>query len=534
MANLAPQQTYGFGVPTFGTYKYRGEMPSDYAKKMLGAKGDPLADVAAGKPVEGLKSPLPQRMSKAYDKLLVSAEEKASALTPQSIRTLGKLVLEFEQVNSNLGVMQKELKNQFRQKTLVAKQEKKLAEDEVKELRGIKGMFFDFRSKLALFSGALGIKALMEGRYGDAAQYAAITVGSMIPEIINTVAGGAMLLLGAKGVAGGGKAAPGGAGRVRLPRGGGRLGVGLGLAGVGLGAYSLMRPSDTAQELQVIKQREIGSNTSIMSVADVNRFKSILGKFEKILDKLLSNRGEDKTGRVSTGTGGTTPPSPQPTDPRSTMLARGKRMAEINEASKLSGVPASEISAMMEIESGFNPGSTSGSGAQGLMQIMPGTYNDLYRKHGKKFGLVNDPYDPRTSAILGAMYMRELYNQGFTIKNIGEAYNAGPRGAGKGYKEAINHQKKFLNALPKYQKLEIQPKQQPLNILTPSTTTTNSPFDLKGFGSGMFMPIGLPQLQSKVPSPPAAQAVASRSIFLDPNSYSSGTFEVRITYGGIG
>jgi hypothetical protein len=29
-------------------------MPSDYAKKMLGAKGDPLADVAAGKPVEGL------------------------------------------------------------------------------------------------------------------------------------------------------------------------------------------------------------------------------------------------------------------------------------------------------------------------------------------------------------------------------------------------------------------------------------------------------------------------------------------------
>jgi hypothetical protein len=213
------------------------------------------------------------------------------------------------------------------------------------------------------------------------------------------------------------------------------------------------------------------------------------------------------------------------------MLARGKRMAEINEASKLSGVPASEISAMMEIESGFNPGSTSGSGAQGLMQIMPGTYNDLYRKHGKKFGLVNDPYDPRTSAILGAMYMRELHDQGFGINQIGEAYNAGPGGVGKRKTQAINHQKKFINALPKYQKLEIQPKQQPLNILTPSTTTTNTPFDSKGFGSGMFMPISLPQLQSKVPSPPAAQAVASRSIFLDPNSYSSGTFEVGITYG---
>ncbi len=57
----------------------------------------------------------------------------------------------------------------------------------------------------------------------------------------------------------------------------------------------------------------------------------------------------------------------------------------------------------------------------GLMQVMPGTYEEMRRKHG----LGSDPYDPHDNIIAGTAYLREMYNL-FGAPGFLGAYNCGP------------------------------------------------------------------------------------------------------------
>ena len=50
---------------------------------------------------------------------------------------------------------------------------------------------------------------------------------------------------------------------------------------------------------------------------------------------------------------------------------------------------------------------TSWVGAMGLMQVMPGTYDDL---RGRYYDLGGDPFDPHDNIMAGAAYMREMYD----------------------------------------------------------------------------------------------------------------------------
>jgi D-alanyl-D-alanine carboxypeptidase len=61
------------------------------------------------------------------------------------------------------------------------------------------------------------------------------------------------------------------------------------------------------------------------------------------------------------------------------------------------------------------------AGAMGLMQVMPGTYEEMRRKHG----LGSDPYDPHDNIIAGTAYLREMYNL-FGAPGFLGAYNCGP------------------------------------------------------------------------------------------------------------
>lgn len=100
---------------------------------------------------------------------------------------------------------------------------------------------------------------------------------------------------------------------------------------------------------------------------------------------------------------------------------------QIQKASKRFNVPPEWIREVMRIESGgratWKGGQliTSSAGAQGLMQVMPGTYEELRQKHG----LGRDAYDPENNIMAGTAYIRELYEMYGSPGFLG-AYNAGP------------------------------------------------------------------------------------------------------------
>jgi soluble lytic murein transglycosylase-like protein len=112
-----------------------------------------------------------------------------------------------------------------------------------------------------------------------------------------------------------------------------------------------------------------------------------------------------------------TPAAADPVDRWSTYIA---------EASARFGVPEAWIRRVMRAESG---GRTtlggrpivSHAGAQGLMQVMPGTWRDLRDAHG----LGPDPHDPRDNILAGTAYLRAMYDR-FGYPGLFAAYNAGP------------------------------------------------------------------------------------------------------------
>lgn len=95
--------------------------------------------------------------------------------------------------------------------------------------------------------------------------------------------------------------------------------------------------------------------------------------------------------------------------------------AFIAEAAQRFGVPEHWIRAVMRVESAGDMRAISSAGAMGLMQIMPATWTELRGR----YGLGNDPYDPRDNVLAGAAYLREMHDR-YGSPGFLAAYNAGP------------------------------------------------------------------------------------------------------------
>ncbi len=100
----------------------------------------------------------------------------------------------------------------------------------------------------------------------------------------------------------------------------------------------------------------------------------------------------------------------------------------ITEAAGKFDVPERWIREVMRQESGgslYGRGGgliTSGAGAMGLMQVMPGTYDELKARYPE---LGSDPFDPHNNILAGTAYIREMYDI-YGSPGFLAAYNAGP------------------------------------------------------------------------------------------------------------
>ena len=80
-------------------------------------------------------------------------------------------------------------------------------------------------------------------------------------------------------------------------------------------------------------------------------------------------------------------------------------------------LPPALIKAVIRAESDFVVNAISPKGAQGLMQLMPGTANDIG---------VENAFDPEANILGGAMLLRRYLDEFRSIKKTLIAYNAGP------------------------------------------------------------------------------------------------------------
>ena len=105
--------------------------------------------------------------------------------------------------------------------------------------------------------------------------------------------------------------------------------------------------------------------------------------------------------------------------PRLPAGERARRLFQplIEAAAAGQGLDSRLLTAIIQVESAFNPGATSRQGAQGLMQLMPATATGY---------AVRDAYDPAENIRGGARYLRHLLDLfAGNLPLALAAYNAG-------------------------------------------------------------------------------------------------------------
>ena len=110
-------------------------------------------------------------------------------------------------------------------------------------------------------------------------------------------------------------------------------------------------------------------------------------------------------------------------------------LPELVSAGERHGVDPELLAVLTLVESGGNPDAQSGSGAIGLMQVMPATGTDIARQRGITGFSVDALWDPETNIDFGAWYIaRQLAAFGIagdpdwqqSVELAAAAYNGGP------------------------------------------------------------------------------------------------------------
>ena len=141
------------------------------------------------------------------------------------------------------------------------------------------------------------------------------------------------------------------------------------------------------------------------------------------------------------------------TDSRYRLFIRGARREPvrfmqdyegiIGQASSQFGVDSSLIKAVIKAESDFDHRAVSPKGAQGLMQLMPGTAVDME---------VNNPFNPEENIFGGTRYLRMMLERFKGDERLAlAAYNAGPERVETGWSvPAIAETREFVRRVMRY------------------------------------------------------------------------------------
>lgn len=92
--------------------------------------------------------------------------------------------------------------------------------------------------------------------------------------------------------------------------------------------------------------------------------------------------------------------------------------------SKMYGIEANLVGALINVESTYNPKAVSPVGAVGLMQIMPTTASEISKKLGDDYSSIN-LFDEDTNIRYGCYYLSYLYLVYGDTTCVLAAYNAG-------------------------------------------------------------------------------------------------------------
>lgn len=149
-----------------------------------------------------------------------------------------------------------------------------------------------------------------------------------------------------------------------------------------------------------------GSSFVDVPTADIEHFEAAPVLTETAAKSSRFVKSGSTTPAQSTSRGATPAASPVPLDDI------------VNTTSQRYRLDPDLVNSVIKAESGFNSRAVSPKGAQGLMQLMPGTASQL--------GVPN-AFDPQANVEGGAKYLRELLERyNFDLVKALAAYNAGP------------------------------------------------------------------------------------------------------------